>query len=190
MCVTYVHLHIYLHTRLHYLHICYLALILAYMSALHTYIHFLFETDIIPKKTKQYMKTALNLGKKAIYLFALVGLFQKTEMTNGCQAFQQSEWIIRGDVFPLGGYALVKKKKPVLRIFKNEARKVFNPKHRNHREITILKQTGALIMKYHYKNDRPLSSCFTFIWSLWKNVSRCFRISVQRIHTFISVLQK
>ena len=49
-----------------------------------TYIHFLFETDIIPKKTKQYVKTASNSGKKAIYLFALVGLFQKTEMTNGC----------------------------------------------------------------------------------------------------------
>ena len=49
-----------------------------------THIHFSFETDIIPKKTKQYMKTALNSGKKAIYLFALVGLLQKTEMTNGC----------------------------------------------------------------------------------------------------------
>lgn len=53
------------------------------------------------------MKIASN---SKTYLFILVGLFQKTKMTDGSQTFQESEWVIRGNVFPLGGYALVKKR--------------------------------------------------------------------------------
>ena len=63
--LTYVHLHINLHTGLCVL---FARVPLGINTGTHvciTYIHFLFETDIIPKKTKQYMKTASNLGKKS-----------------------------------------------------------------------------------------------------------------------------
>ena len=42
--LTYVHLHIYLHTGLRYLHVCHMALILTHMSVLHTYISYLKQT--------------------------------------------------------------------------------------------------------------------------------------------------
>lgn len=45
-----------------------------------------------------------------MYLFILVGVFQETEVTDGRQAFQKSERVIRGDVLPLGGGALVEKR--------------------------------------------------------------------------------
>lgn len=47
-----------------------------------------------------------SLGKTETYFFVLIGLFQKAKVANGCQTFQQSERVIRGDVFPLGAQAL------------------------------------------------------------------------------------
>lgn len=60
------------------------------------------------------MKIASN---SKTYLFILVGLFQKTKMTDGSQTFQESEWVIWGNVFPLGGYALVKKRESTFENF-------------------------------------------------------------------------
>lgn len=66
------------------------------------------------------MEIVSNSEKNPIYLFILVGLFQKTKMTDGCQAFQESEWVIRSDVLPLGGDALVEKREGAFEDFAEE----------------------------------------------------------------------
>lgn len=66
-------------------------------------------------------ESCLKFREKRTYLFVLVGMLQETEVSDGCEAFQKSEWVIRGNVLLLGGAAVVQNETLGLRTFGNEA---------------------------------------------------------------------